>query len=127
MYTLTLTDANGCSSLHAYDVPALTGDEDCGARWFAPNAFSPNDDGRNDRFTFYSNGRMQEIEILEIFSRGGNLVFSRENFLFDEESLGWDGFFRGEMMNPQVFAWRAVVVDENRVREEVSGDVTLIR
>lgn len=125
-YTLTLTDVNGCTSLHGYTVATLTG-EDCLPRWYAPNAFSPNDDGRNDRFTFYANARMQEIEILEIFDRQGSLVFRGENMLFNDETLGWDGFLKGQPMNPQVFAWRAVVVDQNGVRESASGDVTLMK
>ena len=125
-YTLTLTDANGCTSIHGYNVPIIT-EEDCGSRWYAPNAFSPNDDGRNDRFTFYANARMDRIELLEIFDRRGSLVFRGENLPFDEEAMGWDGYLKGQLMNPQVFVWRAVVVDGDGKRESASGDVTLMR
>ena len=126
-YTLTLTDMYGCTSIHGYTIPTLTGDDDCAPRWYAPNAFSPNNDGRNDSFTLYSNGRMEQIELLEIFDRGGNLVYRGRNFFFDDEALGWDGLLEGQPMNPQVLVWRAVVVDMNGNRENASGDVTLIR
>lgn len=128
-YALTVTDVNGCASLYTYDVLA-TVEANCNLpqrQWYAPNAFSPNDDGRNDRFTFYGNEEMDQIEVLEIFDRRGSLVFRVEHISFNDETLGWDGRLKGKLMNPQVFVWRAVLVDREGVREAAEGDVTLMR
>ena len=70
---------------------------------------------------------MDRIELLEIFDRGGNLVFRAEHISFNDETLGWDGSLKGQPMNPQVLVWRAVVIDGDGNRENASGDVTLMR
>ena len=63
---------------------------------YAPNAFSPDEDGINDRFIFYSdNGSGEIIEFLRIYNRYGALVFEVEDASLNDESQGWDGTFLG--------------------------------
>ncbi len=56
---------------------------------FIPNAFSPNNDGNNDRFAPLSRGNLLEYRI-QIFNRWGQLIFSS----FDMGN-GWDGTYKG--------------------------------
>ncbi len=102
---------------------------DIGAEYkvFIPNVFTPNGDGPNDKFTVFSNEEIEEVVILEIFDRWGNKVFVNEHFPSNEPNYGWDGLYSGELMNPAVYAYRAVVKYLNGEEHAFKGDVTLVR
>jgi hypothetical protein len=63
---------------------------------------------------------------LQIFSRWGELVFQKENFPPNDESLGWDGFFKGKKMNSNVFVVVVSVVFKNGEVEVYKKDLTLM-
>ena len=91
-----------------------------------PRAFSPNGDGINDRW--YMSSRLPDafVNKLAIFDRWGNLVFEKTAFLLNDFS-GWDGSFRGQKMNPAVYAFTGTVrLSDGEVRV-VKGDITLVR
>lgn len=54
-------------------------------RLFIPNAFSPNFDGVNDRWTIFDNESLSNVGILNIYDRWGAIVHTGEG------NLGWDG------------------------------------
>ena len=93
---------------------------------YAPNIFSPNGDGENDRFLLFGYG-VTEIQTLRIFDRWGNQLFLNEHFQQGDELEGWDGRYRGQDMNPGVFVWQAVVEFVDGAVEVFAGDVTLYR
>jgi gliding motility-associated-like protein len=95
-------------------------------RIFIPNAFSPNGDLNNDKFTIYGGDEVAQIQKLQIFSRWGELVFQKENFPPNDESLGWDGFFKGEKMNSNVFVVVVFVEYKDGLVEMFWKDVTLM-
>lgn len=92
---------------------------------YVPNAFSPNNDGKNDVFKPYTNLNLSHYEFY-ISDRWGNLLFQSQNI---EES--WDGYYRKELMNGAVMAWwmKAHALDCNNEVEEVlmKGYVTIVR
>lgn len=45
-----------------------------------PNVFSPNGDDVNDKFTIYGNPALEEIEVLQIYDRWGELVLKDTTF-----------------------------------------------
>lgn len=94
---------------------------------YIPNVFSPNGDGLNDRFTIYGGPAVSQVRDLKIFSRWGSLVFEASNFQVNDESLGWDGTFKGKKMDPAVFAYLAEIefIDGEVLLFE--GDVTILR
>ena len=94
---------------------------------YVPNVFSPNGDGVNDEVTVYASDVVELITEFEIFDRWGEKVFHNSNFEPNLESEGWDGTFRGEMMQPAVFAYRvrARLIDGREL--DFSGDITLVR
>ena len=120
-YQLTITDLNGCTATARVLVPV-----DRRRQLYAPNIFSPNDDGQNDRFLLFGRG-VTEIQALRIFDRWGNQVFLNEHFQPNDEAMGWDGTFQGQRMNPGVFVWQAVVEFVDGAVEVFAGDVTLYR
>ncbi|MCO6488321.1 MAG: gliding motility-associated C-terminal domain-containing protein [Phaeodactylibacter sp.] len=97
-----------------------------GALIYVPNAFSPNGDGKNDRFlpAFASDTEVAAYEF-KVFNRWGGELFSTQN-----PSEGWDGAVGGRRLNAGAYAWYI----QSRIRacgQEVDyfleGDVTLMR
>lgn len=121
-YVVTIIDVNGCEisteiEVRVEDFPNI----------YSPNVFTPNGDGLNDNFTIFTNEVML-IQELVIFNRWGEKVFVNENFLSNDASLGWDGTFKGESVNPAVFAFYALVVlPDNAGIEKIVGDVTVVK
>lgn len=95
---------------------------------YIPNIFSPNGDGENDGFTVYADMRgVKQVRLFQIYDRWGEQVFVRENFQPNEPTLGWDGRFRGQDMNPAVFVYYAIVEFIDGQEVLFKGDVTVKR
>ncbi|MEO1258827.1 MAG: gliding motility-associated C-terminal domain-containing protein [Bacteroidota bacterium] len=122
IYTLTITDLNGCT--YSDDVAIFV---QKARNVYGPNAFSPNNDAVNDEFTLFAGGQVKEIKSLLIFDRWGDLVFEQFEFPPNNLSVGWDGRFKGEMMNPGVYVWFAEVEFMDGQVGLYEGEVTLIR
>jgi gliding motility-associated-like protein len=94
-----------------------------------PTAFSPNEDGVNDTyFIVYKDELVTDFKEvvtdfkLEIFNRLGQKVFSSTDI-----TIKWDGTYRGEELNPQVFDFYLELkcVDDKTLFKK--GNITLIR
>jgi gliding motility-associated-like protein len=58
------------------------------------NAFSPNFDGNNDYFYPAGQG-IKLVKNFKIFSRWGQLLYSRADFPPNDKNYGWDGNLNG--------------------------------
>lgn len=87
---------------------------------YIPNAFTPNGNGNNDIF-MVSALNIDEFELL-IFDRWGMLIFSS----YDTNN-GWDGTFKGDKCQEDVYVWRLKYVDNLGNRYNKIGHVSLIR
>jgi len=94
---------------------------------YVPNAFSPNGDGANDRFLFFTNEPVQMVTAFRIFNRWGGLVFEEENFPAGAREFGWDGTHRGKPLNAGVYVYLIRLVLASGEEVVLSGDVTLMR
>lgn len=94
---------------------------------YLPNAFSPNDDGVNDRFYPQDGGDVQEIVSLTVYDRWGGMVFQRQNFVANESGLGWKGDHRGRPLGPGVYLWVMHVRFRDGYSEERTGEVMLVQ
>jgi len=94
---------------------------------YIPNAFSPNGDGRNDRFYIYDGGDVEMIKTFSIFDRWGNQVFLRTNLAANDYQSGWDGTFKGRPAAPGVYVYYAEIAFRDGYSEMRSGDVALLR
>ncbi|MBL7828067.1 MAG: VCBS repeat-containing protein [Saprospiraceae bacterium] len=93
---------------------------------YIPNVILPGDD--NDGwFTVFAGDGVREVRLMRIYSRWGEHLFERRNFQPNQLELGWDGSFRGEPMNPGVFAWYVEVEMVNGRVVLFKGDVTVVR
>lgn len=122
-FYLTAATVAGC---HATDSITIRVEEYRAV--YIPNAFSPNDDGRNDYFTlFAAQPNVQEVSNLQIFDRWGGMVFERKNFSPNEPSLGWDGKSRDKLApaGAYTYVFRVRFLDE--VELLYTGAVHLLR
>jgi len=74
-----------------------------------------------------ANAEITDINTLRIFDRWGNVVFEKSGFKPDDPSQGWDGYFKGKLMNPDVFTYWVEYKTKYDTVETRAGDVTLVR
>lgn len=120
-YVLLTTDENGCTALDTtivYVSPRRP--------LYAPNAFTPNDDGINDNFTIFGNRAAVQVRYLRVFNRWGSLVFENTNFPLNNPSLGWDGTSNGKKLNHGVYVYVAEVEFLDGATVILKGDVSLL-
>ena len=95
---------------------------------YIPNIFSPNGDSENDMFTIFTAQRgVTKIHYLQVYSRWGELLWERHDFQPNDVSLGWDGTYKGDEMNPGVFVYQAMIEFIDGRKELFKGDVTIER
>lgn len=121
-YGITVTDNNGCS---ATDRVLITVQKT--RPYFIPNAFSPDGDGSNDRFTVMTGPDVVNIPTFRIYDRWGHLVYERNNIPPNDPNLGWDGQHNGQLMNAAVFVYYVELEYSDGWVESVQGDVALLR
>jgi len=122
-YLVTIKDANGCSALDSISFRVQRNVD-----IYTPTAFSPNQDNINDSFTIYAKeGTIESISSLAIYDRWGNEMFLNEDFPANNERFGWNGVFRGELQQPDVFVFKATVILSNGEKEQLNGNFSLIR
>ncbi len=118
-----VTNLNGCSAFRSIPIEV-----DFDLPVFAPNIFSPNEDGFNDYFTLFKRDDYpSEIISMSIFNRWGEQVFFKRNFDFGDEAAGWDGRRNGQLLENAVFTYTAVVRLVDGQEKIIRGDVTLVR
>ena len=94
---------------------------------YAPTAFSPDGDDRNDRWMLFGPPVVTRVDYLRIFDRWGNMVYHAEDLAPNDVARGWDGRFLGEPLDPAVFTWIAAVTYVDGTTVEATGDLTLMR
>lgn len=121
VYTVTVTDENGCQGIAEIDVA-----EELGYNLYVPNAFSPNLDGINDNFFFQSDGRsVRTVLNLSVFDRWGGLIFENTDFPPDMPQEGWDGRRQGQVVRSGVYVWIASVELSSGEVVRLQGDILL--
>ena len=97
---------------------------DCGPAVHAPNSFTPNGDGINDRFKVIVDGEVKNFR-LEIYDRWGELIHSST-----DHQEGWDGTTNGSEAQDGVYVWKLFYRNGGNGaanREDRIGHVTLLR
>lgn len=116
-YSLLVKDVNGCTGTDS----VLIIQKYCRTGIFFPNAFTPNNDGLNDKYMPVIFGPVLKYR-LEIFNRYGQRVFETNNHL-----AGWDGIYNSLEQDPAVFSYTCTYQLEGGVLTTQKGLVTLIR
>lgn len=140
-YFITALDRSGNES-----VPTDTIRRDNCPKYLLPNAFSPNDDGKNDFFTpFFTDGSILNFNYgncprfvksvkMSIVDRTGKEVFSHDSEInvLDGIYINWDGKNKsGKNLPSDTYYYNATVtfdvLDENESIKEIKGWVQILR
>jgi gliding motility-associated-like protein len=87
---------------------------------YIPNAFTPNNDGENDKFYVYGNDL--KVVHMMVYDRWGEMLFESSR-----QDNGWDGTYKGVAMNPGVYIYKVEAEYLNGKRTSQSGSITLMR
>jgi gliding motility-associated-like protein len=92
--------------------------------FYAPTAFSPDNDGINDYFKVFGNGIDNNNFKLLIYDRWGEPIFES-----DDINQGWDGIAKqgNDIVQTGSYTWTCIFKDDNGVLHEEAGSVTVIR
>lgn len=113
VFTVSLTDSFGCVSTDELTIYVP-------GEIYAPNAFTPNGDGKNELF-FLKTYQIDQFD-LQIFNRWGQLLFQTE-----DKTEGWDGYYKGDLSKNDVYIWKVKYTDILGERNSKMGTVTLVR
>jgi gliding motility-associated-like protein len=119
-YLLSMEGDRGCPASDEVYISVNLGRE-----VYIPNTFTPNADGRNDIFRVRSNFEksIETIEFFQVRDRGGQLLFSVEDFPPNDLAFGWDGRFNGTKVVPGYYVYQAKVRYVDGETKELSGSV----
>jgi gliding motility-associated-like protein len=118
-YSVWTVDSTGCKSSDTITI--FVEDVLCREPYiFIPNAFTPNGDNKNDVLSVQTN-MAQELYFV-VYDRWGERVFESTNIM-----QGWDGTFKGKMLDPAVFVYYLKVTCLNGAVFEKYGNVTMLK
>ncbi len=120
-FEVVVTDSMGCRA----DDQILVSVEKP-RKVFVPTGFTPNADFTNDLLLVHGQSSSKALDF-KVFDRWGERVFQLKDFAFNDDSMGWDGSFRGQPCEPGVYVWILEVEYVDGVREVFKGNTTLIR
>jgi gliding motility-associated-like protein len=112
-YTITVTDKNNCVSTK--DATINGGGGDC---LFIPDAFSPNNDGVNDRWVL-RNIRLYPNNSMQVFNQWGQQLYSATPYLDP-----WDGKHNGNLLPPATYYY---IFSRGDGSASFTGPLTLLK
>jgi len=121
LFRVKVTDVYGCTAQDALTVRVRKN-----RSVFMPTAFSPNGDGINDFFTIFGGVEVERIKAMQVYSRWGELLFEKYDFLPNREILGWDGTRQGQRLKTGAYAFFVEVEFVDGFTKVYSGDVSLL-
>ncbi|MDP4630903.1 MAG: gliding motility-associated C-terminal domain-containing protein [Flavobacteriales bacterium] len=86
---------------------------------YVPNAFTPNLDQAND--WLYVRGNFITELNFKVFDRWGELVFETQ-----DQSIGWNGYYKGKKVDPAVFVYYLRTVCEGGEIYFEEGNITVL-
>jgi len=123
IFCVEVTDNNGCKDTACVtitvEIPCPTNEN----LNIVPNAFSPNHDGVNEEFCLQGwSVCIKEFQVL-IYDRWGEKVFESK-----DPNFCWDGYFRGSLLDAQVFVYYIRAEFDNSDEPIVKrGNISLLR
>lgn len=120
VYHVVVADANGC--ITATQIPV---DQELCCRIFLPDAFTPNNDGKNDTYRIIEYGGGVILGEFRIYNRWGQEIFATR----DLDDV-WDGTYKGIPQSSDIFHYVITYQcnEKGHITQKVAkGDLILIR
>ncbi len=116
--TLVVTTTLGCSDSVTYPISVVSD-----VIFYAPTAFTPDDDEHNQVWMFYVEGIDKANFELTIHNRWGEVVWETH----DVNSF-WDGYYNGQKVQPGIYSWKAWYKElDTDGKSEKAGIINVIR
>ena len=121
-YKISMTDAAGCTVRDELRI-AVRREH----RVYAPTAINPDARFPNNRFFLSADAVVTRIRRMLIADRWGEIVYEAQNIQPDDASVGWDGYFRGQIVHVDTYVFWAELEKLDGTVFETSGDFTVVR
>jgi gliding motility-associated-like protein len=115
---LIVTDDLGCTDTITKSVTISEDEKDFFIN--LPNAFTPNNDSRNDRFEILSASNFYQILDFKVYNRWGNLVYDTPS------QEGWDGLINGEKAPADTYIYVLNIRLQDGTTQQFKGELLLI-
>ncbi len=115
-YILTASTPEGCPTSDTINIKVFKG-----PTFYFPNAFTPNNDGHNDKLQFIAAG-ISELDYFHIYNRYGQLIFRSTSLLGF-----WDGRLNGKDQSSGTYVYTISGKDYTGVTHTKKGSFLLIR
>ncbi len=119
-YTLQVTAPDGCIASGLITVKIVT-------QLRIPNAFTPNEDGKNDVFYIMGGPAGSVIRDFAIFNRWGQKIFQVHDVTPGDPNYGWKGDYRGTLCPPDTYVYIIGMVFGDGKSQVIKGTVLLVR
>ncbi|MFA6058662.1 MAG: gliding motility-associated C-terminal domain-containing protein [Taibaiella sp.] len=116
--TYTVTATNECGT-YQDSVQILV--QNCDCKIFAPNAFSPNGDGKNDTYGIQLACQPSSYS-LSIYNRYGQRLYQTTS-----PTATWNGTFNGQLLDAGTYFYYITIKGPTGTEFEQKGDIMLIR
>ncbi|MEO5564663.1 MAG: T9SS type B sorting domain-containing protein, partial [Chitinophagaceae bacterium] len=116
IYRVATSTAAGCEGEGLAVVKVYKGPE-----LYVANAFTPNNDSKNDVFLPFPVG-IKTLNYFRVFNRWGQLLYTTTTL-----NQGWDGKMGGKEQASDVYIWMVQGITQDGTVINKSGTVTLIR
>ncbi|RAJ06565.1 gliding motility-associated-like protein [Chitinophaga skermanii] len=116
IYRIIVTTPEGCREEDEIKVKVYAGPE-----FYVPNAFTPNNDGRNDIFKVIAPG-VPALDYFRIWNRWGQEIFYTKDL-----RVGWDGTIKGMPADAGNYIWMVQGKDYTGRTFSRKGTILLLR
>lgn len=122
LYLATVTNEAGCSAQDSVRISVTRTKQ-----YYFPLAFTPNNDGVNDRFGIMAAPGALTVEKIRVFDRWGNLVYEQQHLTPGNQADYWNGQVKGRPAPSDVYVFVATLRWQDGSTEIAKGDLTLLR
>lgn len=116
-YWLQVRDNNNCTGRDTVEVKL----KQCLQGLYVPNAFTPNNDNKNDNLKALLFGDIALFEF-SIYNRFGQMMFQT-----NDTNTGWDGKFKGKEQPPGIYVWVCRYRFKGEKEKVLRNQVSLLR
>ncbi|MEO5996849.1 MAG: M43 family zinc metalloprotease [Chitinophagaceae bacterium] len=92
-----------------------------------PNAFTPNNDGKNDVLYVMGNKDVSVVKEFAIFNRWGQKIFAASNTPANDPLFGWNGILNGQPAAAETYVYFATILFTDGSSKVFKGTVILVR